>query len=80
MVDINLLGLIDVTTTFLPLLKKGKGRIVNMASQLGRVSLPGSAPYTVSKYGVECFSDALRSGLLSYLLSLTVHCFSAVRA
>lgn len=57
---VNLLGLIDVTVTFLPLLKRGKGRIVNTASVFGRCSLPGSTPYCISKYGVECFSDAMR--------------------
>ena len=58
--DINTLGLIDVTVTFLPLLKRAKGRIVNTASVFGRCSLAGSTPYCISKYGVECFSDGIR--------------------
>ena len=57
---VNLFGLIDVTKAFLPLLRKAKGRIVNTSSIAGRVSFPGSAPYSVSKYGVEAYSDCIR--------------------
>jgi len=33
--DVNLLGLVDVTKTFLPLIRLAKGRIVNMSSIAG---------------------------------------------
>jgi len=33
--DINLWGMIDVTKTFLPLVKKARGRVVNLSSMLG---------------------------------------------
>lgn len=58
--DVNLIGLIDVTLTFLPLLKRSRGRIVNMSSTGGRLVGPLSLPYDVSKHGVEAFSDGLR--------------------
>jgi len=35
MADVNLWGTIDVTTTFLPLLKKAKGRVINLSSVAG---------------------------------------------
>uniref|UniRef100_A0A3Q2TYJ4 Uncharacterized protein n=1 Tax=Fundulus heteroclitus TaxID=8078 RepID=A0A3Q2TYJ4_FUNHE len=54
--DANLIGVIDVTLQFLPLLKKAKGRVVNVASILGRLSLTGGG-YCLSKWGVEAFSD-----------------------
>lgn len=57
---VNLLGVIDVTTTFLPLLKKERGRIVNTSSVSGRLGGSFSAPYSVSKFGVEAFSDVIR--------------------
>lgn len=57
--DVNLVGLINVTLHFLPLLKKRQGRVVNVASILGRLSLIGGG-YCLSKYGVEAFSDSLR--------------------
>jgi len=33
--DINLWGMIDVTKTFLPLVKKARGRVINLSSMLG---------------------------------------------
>ena len=57
---VNLHGLIDMTTAFLPLLKLAKGRVVNMASVCGRFTKMDVTAYCISKYGVECFSDALR--------------------
>ena len=35
--DVNLWGMIDVTKTFLPLVKKSKGRVVNLSSIAGKV-------------------------------------------
>ena len=58
--DINAYGVIDCAVTFLPLIKKEKGRVVNMASIMGRFSQVGSVPYSVSKFAVEAFSDSLR--------------------
>ncbi len=58
--NVNLHGLIDVTVTFLPLLKKAKGRIVNMSSVYGRIAVAEAAPYAISKHGVEAYSDSIR--------------------
>lgn len=58
-IDINLLGVVDVTIHMLPLIRRAKGRIVNVASIMGRISLFGGG-YCPSKYGVEAFSDSLR--------------------
>lgn len=41
-------------------LNKFRGRIVNTASICGRVALPITGPYNVSKYGVEAYSDTIR--------------------
>ena len=37
--DVNLLGVIDVTLSLLSLVRKARGRVVNVSSVLGRVSL-----------------------------------------
>lgn len=58
--NVNLYGTIETTMAFLPLLRQAKGRIVNVASVAGIVSLPTCIPYNISKYGVEAFSDGLR--------------------
>ncbi|XP_078578032.1 retinol dehydrogenase 16-like [Branchiostoma floridae x Branchiostoma japonicum] len=70
--NVNLLGLIDVTRTFLPLLKKSRGRVVNVSSVGGRLAAPSSTPYAVSKYGVEAFSDALRRGMRCFGISVHI--------
>ena len=57
--DVNLLGMIEVTLSMLPLVRKARGRVVNISSSMGRVSLCGGG-YCISKYGVEAFSDSLR--------------------
>lgn len=58
--DVNMYGTIEMTTAFLPLLREAKGRIVNVSSVAGIVSLASCIPYTISKYAVEAFSDGLR--------------------
>ena len=58
--DVNVFGLIEVTQMFLPLLRQCQGRIVNISSISGRVSLPFLGPYCSSKFALEAFSDALR--------------------
>ena len=37
--DVNLWGMIDVTKTFLPLLKKARGRVINFSSVAGKESV-----------------------------------------
>lgn len=61
--DVNLIGLLVVTQAFLPLLRRARGRIVNVGSISGRIASPMIAPYCASKHGVEALSDALRMEL-----------------
>jgi len=58
--SVNLYGLIDVTMTFLPLIKAAHGRVVNTSSVVGRTVLKICIPYCMTKYGVEAFTDGLR--------------------
>ncbi|XP_054602933.1 retinol dehydrogenase 1 isoform X3 [Nothobranchius furzeri] len=69
--DVNLIGVIDVTLQFLPLVKKARGRVVNVASILGRLSLTGGA-YCVSKWGVEAFSDSLRRNMHHFGIKVSI--------
>lgn len=69
--NVNLLGVIDVTLHFLPLLKKAKGRVVNVASIFGRLSLAGGG-YCPSKYGVEAFSDSLRRDMQHFGIKVSI--------
>ncbi|XP_060734575.1 retinol dehydrogenase 7-like [Tachysurus vachellii] len=65
MLSVNLDGVIGVTLSVLPLIKKARGRVVNVASVFGRIS-PVSGPYCVSKYGVESFNDTLRLSMYPF--------------
>lgn len=58
--EVNVFGMCQVVHTFLPLVKRGGGRIVNASSILGRLTIPFAAPYCMTKCAVESFSDALR--------------------
>ena len=61
MMEVNIDGVVAVTLSVLPLIKKSRGRVVNVASVFGRVSAcPGA--YCISKYAVESFTDSLRLG------------------
>lgn len=58
--EINVIGLVAVTQAFLPLLRKARGRVVNMSSIAGRAAMPYMGPYAASKHALEALSDALR--------------------
>lgn len=58
--EVNVIGLIAVTQAFLPLLRKARGRVVNMSSIAGRAAMPYMGPYAASKHALEALSDALR--------------------
>jgi len=60
-IDVNLKGLIRMTTVFLPLLKKQKAAtLVNVSSGLAFVPLSGTPIYCATKAAVHSFSDSLR--------------------
>ncbi|CAO2631528.1 D-beta-hydroxybutyrate dehydrogenase, mitochondrial (Fragments) [Lemmus lemmus] len=48
--EVNLWGTVRTTKSFLPLLRRAKGRMAN----------PARSPYCITKFGVEAFSDCLR--------------------
>jgi len=58
--EINVIGQIAVTQTFLPLLRQGQGRVINMSSISGRVAMPFFGPYAASKFALEALTDSLR--------------------
>jgi len=62
--ETNVLGLHAVTRAFLPLIRAGagpdEGRIVQVASVLGRMSVPMAGAYCASKHAVVALAEALR--------------------
>ena len=60
LLDVNVRGLLSVTKTFLPLIRKNKGRIVNISSGHGLLAVPDKSVYAASKFAVNAISDSLR--------------------
>ncbi len=59
--ETNVFGLIRLTQLVLPgMRRQGWGRIVNVSSMGGRMTLPGGGIYHATKHSVEALSDALR--------------------
>lgn len=70
--EVNVIGQIQVTQSFVSLLgadktlKGNSGKIINIGSVSGKICKPFFGPYSISKYGVEAFSDTLRIELMIY--------------
>lgn len=64
--ETNVFGLVELTNLAVPVMRKqGQGRIINISSILGIVSMPMRGAYNASKYAVEGISDTLRLELHS---------------
>ncbi len=59
MLDINLRSVFDLTRLAIPLLKEGRGAIVNVSSVTGTRAFPGVLAYCVSKAGVDQLTRCL---------------------
>ncbi|KTD51071.1 SDR family NAD(P)-dependent oxidoreductase [Legionella quateirensis] len=64
--ETNVFGLLELTNLIVPIMRKqGSGRIINISSILGIISMPMRGAYNASKYAVEGLSDTLRLELQS---------------
>jgi len=71
MLSVNVAGLLYVTRAALPHLiaaaadsPRGVADVVNISSTAGRVARPGTAVYSLTKFGVGAFSEAVRQEVL----------------
>jgi NAD(P)-dependent dehydrogenase (short-subunit alcohol dehydrogenase family) len=69
--SVNLFGIVNVTGTFLPLLKRAKGAIVNHLSMAGLAPLPVIPAYSLSKAAAFNLTQSLRAHLKGH--GVTVH-------
>jgi NAD(P)-dependent dehydrogenase (short-subunit alcohol dehydrogenase family) len=58
-IGVNLLGTVSVVRAALPYLKTSKGRVVTVASTLGKRAVADATAYCASKFGVIGFTHAL---------------------
>lgn len=70
--EVNVIGQIAVTQAFLPLLRQGQGRIVNIGSLGGRIAVPFLGPYHASKFAMEALTDSLRCELRSWGIQVSI--------
>lgn len=69
----NVFGTIAMIQAFIPLMRKQKkGLIINIASILGRLGLPGMSAYTSSKFALEGLSESLRLELAPFGIKVVV--------
>ena len=71
LMDVNVLGLLAVTKAFISLLRKGKGRLVNINSGHGLLAIPDKSVYAASKFAVQAISDSLRVELRPFGVSVS---------
>ena len=72
-IDVNVLGVINCTQAFLPLMKKG-GKIVNISSPCGDFPLPFRTMYCVTKSAVSMFSYCTRLELKQAGIQVSAMC------
>lgn len=66
LLDVNLYGPYRVTRAFAPLILESRGRILNTASIAGIVTSGFIGVYSMSKHGVEAYTDALAAELAGF--------------
>ncbi|MEE9367266.1 MAG: SDR family NAD(P)-dependent oxidoreductase [Pontiella sp.] len=71
--EVNVFGLQELTNLLIPVFRKqGCGRIVNISSVVGRISLPFMGIYSASKFALEAISDAQRVELSPDQISISL--------
>ncbi|HKP53035.1 MAG TPA: SDR family NAD(P)-dependent oxidoreductase [Chloroflexia bacterium] len=70
--EVNVVGQIAVTQAFLPMLRTGRGRMVNIGSVSGRVAAPLLGPYCASKFALEALTATLRMELQPWGIAVSL--------
>ncbi|RMI34299.1 SDR family oxidoreductase [Nocardia stercoris] len=81
MIDVNLMGPINVIENFLPeMVRAGRGgQLVNVSSAAGLLALPWHAAYSASKFGLRGLSEVLRFDLARHKIGVSLVVPGAVR-
>lgn len=73
-IDINLMGAVKGCYFCVPLLKKSKGTLINVASMAGLTHMRRMSAYNASKAGVVALSETLLSELYLFGINVSVAC------
>ena len=64
MVEVNLMGLMNLTHAVVPIMQEQDiGHVVNVSSVAGRETMANGSGYNATKFGVNAFTDAIRQEL-----------------
>jgi 2-hydroxycyclohexanecarboxyl-CoA dehydrogenase len=75
MIDLNLLGTIFLTRAFLdPMIERRAGKVINVASDAGRVGSLGESVYSGTKGGVIAFSKGLAREMARHGINVNCVC------
>jgi 2-hydroxycyclohexanecarboxyl-CoA dehydrogenase len=75
LVAINLLGAVRLTRALLPpMIAAGQGKIVNIASDAGRVGSTGETVYAATKGGLIAFTKSLAREMARYRININCVC------
>jgi NADP-dependent 3-hydroxy acid dehydrogenase YdfG len=73
MVEVNLLGLMNLTHAVVPIMQQqDSGHVVNVSSVAGRETMANGSGYNATKFGVNAFTDAIRQELSPQDIRTTV--------
>lgn len=70
--EVNTIAPLRMIQACLPLLREGRGRIVNISSMNGAIALPMVGAYSASKFALEALSDALRIELRPWKIPVSL--------
>ena len=71
--DTNVFGLSNITRLVIPAMRENhSGRIVNLSSIAGKVSMPVGGWYAASKFAIEALSDAMRWELKDFGIKVVI--------
>jgi short-subunit dehydrogenase len=71
LMDVNVTGLLAVTKAFLPIIRKTRGKIINISSGHGLLAIPDKSVYAASKFAVQAITDSLRVELRPFGVSVS---------
>ncbi|MNL19938.1 putative oxidoreductase [compost metagenome] len=69
-IEVSVIGQVAVIQELTPALLNSGGRVVNIGSVGGKVSMPGFGIYSAAKYAMEAINDSLRREMSSFGLKV----------
>jgi NADP-dependent 3-hydroxy acid dehydrogenase YdfG len=73
MVEVNLMGLMNLTHAVVPIMQQQEGgHVVNVSSIAGRQTMASGSGYNATKFGVNAFTDAIRQELSPQNIRTTI--------